>query len=224
MPTKFIGGNIGSYTEIRKQTWEQRDKGDTSENDSPNTHDHHKEKPQKSTPGPRFASPQTRLTQARPATAAHPVRTSTAVSAKEIAVRNNLNTISQQPKLTKPVVSKPALVAATKPIVSKVAQKKEAQKQVLASTAQKTVMRGKGSKKEPEESLILQDNSELKNNILSDDQDVRIETEGVIEDEIQTDGKLSETLFGTDTTTVSRPVDESKEINTFQFEGSSRLT
>jgi len=119
-----------------------------------------------------------------------------------------------QPTLKKPAVSKPAVVSVASPVLSKVAQKKETQKQVLASTtAQKTVMRGRAKKEVENEAASPQNGANLE-----EDNEVRIESEGQETSEIQFDPKLSETQFGASTMDFSKPDGDSKDANTVQFE------
>lgn len=225
LPTKFVGGNIGSYTEMRKQTWEQREKGAVTLNEISNNHSQIIERPSRTRPSQRFASPQAKLTQTRPATAAAINKGPGIASPKGPVSFNRLEVLngkdSNQPKLTKPAVSKPAIVTVAKPTASKVAQKKETQKQVLATTAQKTIMRGKGTKKDLSDMPNTQPQTDRNSADLIQDADVQIESSRHEGKEEIADSRLSETQFGSSTIELSKPADDSKDGHQFQFEGST---
>jgi hypothetical protein len=227
LPTKFIGGNIGSYTEMRNQTYVQRD-GDGKEIKQSNLNQSiNFQKQQKMLSGTRFASPQSRLTQNRPTTAASKVSSSTvgsftspATVAKNLAknpARTSIATGSS--RLSKPAVSKPSVVTAGRGAALKEAQKKDLQKQTVSKAAQKPVLRGRGTIK-----VLSTDN-------LSSDQGNLDKVEPLFEPDVQIESPQNEESISRDelspsdnkqahsTEDMTMPRDSQQDKDTLQHEG-----
>lgn len=228
LPTKFVGGNIGSYTEMRKQTWEQREKGGASPTDGSANHTQRNQKVDKPIHPTRFASPQTRLTQPRPTTAAHMTRVSGIVSPKGQKPTTILGAgstkVSPQPKLTKPAVSKPSQVTAARIVTTNLNPKKEEKKNLLSSTAQKTIMRGRGTKKDIPEVAPAEVKPQASELDHPHDSEVVIESSRNDEKDRFAESHLSETQFGASTMELSRQPEDSIGDNHLEGDRRHRIT
>lgn len=223
LPTKFVGGNIGSYTEMRNQTWAQRNKGNTSFTDGPSKQSHTQDKSYKPSGKARLASPQGRMGQARPITAPNSKKGSTVTSPKGLLANSRIDILPQKPiyqsKLTRSVVLKPTSGVAAKPASSKAGQKSDALKQVLATAVQKAVMRGRGNKKETPEQEVAKPVSEVIGPSIYHDADVQIESPRYGESDEVVDNRMSQTQLGSSTIEFIKQVDASRNGHQFQFEG-----
>lgn len=215
LPTTFVGGNIGSHTEMRKKLHEQRERNINLNGESPLNQSLSFNKQIKALQGTRFSSPPARFPNPRPATAATKITGSTIKTQKNQETKPKTEVrkpaiqmkTREPPKLSKPSTSKPSVVTASKIGSVKAALKRETQKQPAPSGAQKTTLRGRGSKLEKEEppTILAGLKDEVVEPIL--DSDVQIESLQKEEGEHQENTSPSENKFLNSNEDISHPED-----------------